>query len=122
MEMMKIWMSEVGLKAKTVINIEKIQDQSLEGGIAVTKIWTIVVVMLWWRTFGTIGVKSLGHTRRFCPKRGKSPKDQEHSNGDAVMVEEGYESSNVLLVAMNCTGKQRIVDLGSSFHMSLNRD
>lgn len=53
---------------------------------------------------------------------GKSPKDQKYSNRDVAVVKEGYESSNVLLVATNSTEKLWILDSGCSFHMIPNKD
>ena len=60
--------------------------------------------------------------RKNCPKRVKVKKDDKESNGNLVVAEDGYESSNVLLVATGITDKQWILDLGCSFHMSPNMD
>lgn len=63
-----------------------------------------------------------GHIRRLCPKRKKETKDKETISGDAAVVEEGYESSDVLVVTTNNSDKQWILDSGCSFHMTPNRD
>ena len=44
------------------------------------------------------------------------------SKGDATVVEEGYESVDVLMVSTNSTEKHWILDSCCSFHMTPNKD
>ena len=51
-----------------------------------------------------------GHTKSFCPKRGKLGKEKEEMKGDVAVVEEGYESSEVLVVSTTESNRNWILD------------
>lgn len=41
---------------------------------------------------------------------------------NVIVLEDGYESANVLVFATHSSDKQWIMDLGCSFHMTPNKD
>ena len=41
---------------------------------------------------------------------------------NATVLEDGYESDDMLVVATHSSNKQWIMDSGSSFHMTPNKD
>ena len=51
-----------------------------------------------------------GHTKSFCPKRGKLGKEKEEMKGDVAVVEEGYKSSEVLVVSTTESNRNWILD------------
>lgn len=53
----------------------------------------------WWKNLKCYTCHEVGHTRRFFPKRNKRPKEKEDLNGDDIVAEDGYESSEVLLMS-----------------------
>ena len=61
-----------------------------------------------------------GHFRRQCPDRLKL-NDKYVNKGDAAIVEDGYESTEVLAVSDTSSTSDWIMDSGCSFHMTPNR-
>ena len=64
----------------------------------------------WWKSLRCHICQEMGHTRRFCPKRGKKDKEQEDTKGEVAGVQEGYESAEVLVVTTERIRKK--VDYG----------
>ena len=65
--------------------------------------------------------QEIGHTKRFCPKKKKREKEQEESKGEVAVVQDGYDISKVLVVSINDTDKNWIMDSSCSFHMTPNK-
>lgn len=63
-----------------------------------------------------------GHLKRQCPKRNQGKKSKDGDNGNATIVEDGYDNANVLVVATKGIEKCWILDSGCSFHVSPNKD
>ena len=57
---------------------------------------------------------------RLCITRKKTEKEKETEQVNATVLEDGYESDDVLVVATNSSDKQWIMDSGCSFHMTPN--
>ena len=75
----------------------------------------------WWKKSKCYGCQEIGHTKKFCPKRKKN-KDQEESKGEVEVTQDGYESSEVLVVSTCESERNWILDSGCSFHMTPNRN
>ena len=52
----------------------------------------------WWKKLKCFECQEIGHTKRFCPKN-KRGKEQEESKGEAAVAQDGYDSSEVLVVS-----------------------
>ena len=59
---------------------------------------------------------------RLCLTRKKTGKEKEIEQVNATVLEDGYESDDVLVVATHSSNKQWIMDSGCSFHMTPNKD
>ena len=65
--------------------------------------------------------QEVGLPKKFCPKRNKKVKDEE-SRGEVSIVEDGYESANILIVSTCESDQKWILDSGCTFHMTPNKD
>lgn len=54
------------------------------------------------------------------PERKNKAPDKGKQGRDVVVVEDGYERAEVLLVSDHDTSKENVLDLGCSFHMCPN--
>lgn len=63
-----------------------------------------------------------GHFKKDCPERKWKNQENVKGGGDAATVSDGYESSEVLLVAFSSPNKNWILDSGCSFHMCPTRE
>ncbi|PON54809.1 LOW QUALITY PROTEIN: Gag-Pol-related retrotransposon family protein [Trema orientale] len=61
-----------------------------------------------------------GHIRRLRPER--QNKDAGKLDGDAVIVDDGYESSEVLSISESENSKEWVMDSGCSYHMCPRED
>ena len=66
--------------------------------------------------------QEIGHTKRFYPKKNKRNVEQEEPKGEVAVVQDGYDSSDMLMVSTSKSHKCWILDSGCSFHMTPNRD
>lgn len=63
--------------------------------------------------------KKEGHTRKMCLDRLKSYGD---SKNNATIVQDDYESSDVVVVTSNNSSKEWIMDSGCTWHVTPNKD
>lgn len=65
-----------------------------------------------------------GHFKKDCPKRKRrfSESEKTHDPRDADIVEEGYESAEVLTISETDSSKDWILDSGCTFHLTPNKD
>ena len=59
---------------------------------------------------------------RLCLTRKKTGKEKETKQVNATVLEDGYESDDVIVVATHSFDKQWIMDSRCSFHMTPNKD
>src|SRR3954471_23054695 len=64
--------------------------------------------------------KKEGHTRKVCPERLKYHGGKD--NGNASIVQDDFESSDVLVVSSSDFKKEWIMDSGCTWHMTPNKD
>ena len=57
---------------------------------------------------------------RLCLTRKKTGKEKETKKVNAIVLEDGYESDDVLVVATHSSDKQWIMDSVCSFYMTPN--
>ena len=62
----------------------------------------------------------MGHIRRICPDRQEEEKTQ--VQGSATIVDDGYDSVEVLTVTLNQNHEEWILDSGCTYHMCPRRD
>lgn len=65
--------------------------------------------------------KKEGRIRKVCPDRLKSYGDGK-DNGNVTIVQDDYESSDVLVVTSNNSSKEWIMDSVCTWHMTSNKD
>ena len=64
-----------------------------------------------------------GHTKKLFPNRNKNnKKGEQNSNGDTAVMEDGYESTDVLMVATSGNEKLWILDSGCLFYMTPHKE
>lgn len=76
----------------------------------------------WWNNLRCFHCQEMGHTKKFCPKKGKKVKEQDELRGEVAVVQDGYESSNLLVVSTSESNRKWILDSGYSFRMTPNKD
>ena len=57
----------------------------------------------------------MGHIRRICPDRQEEEKTQ--VQGSATIVDDGYDSVEVLTVTLNQNHEEWVLDSGCTYHM-----
>lgn len=64
--------------------------------------------------------KKEGHTRKVFPERMNKCRGKDNDN--ASIVEDNYESSDILVVSSNNFSKEWMMDSGCTWHMTPNKD
>lgn len=62
-----------------------------------------------------------GHLKKDCTNKDHSKAKKQDDDGDAAVVSDGYESSEVLTVSDSNSGKDWVLDSGCTFHMCPNK-
>lgn len=66
--------------------------------------------------------KKEGHTQRFCPERQNGYNShRSKEGGNAMIVQDGYESAEALMVSSGKSDGKWIMDSGCLFHMTPNK-
>ena len=64
--------------------------------------------------------KKEGHTRKVCPELQKDHGGKD--NGNTTIVQDDFDSSDVLMVSNNNSSNEWIMDYGCTWHMTPNKD
>ena len=62
----------------------------------------------------------IGHIRRICPYRQQEEKTQ--AQGSAAIIDDGYDSIEVLTITLNPNHEEWVLDSGCTYHMCPRRD
>ena len=75
----------------------------------------------WWKNVKCFSCQEIGHTKRFFPKRNKKNKEHDEAKSEVVVIEDGYDSADVLIVTTSESDRKWVLEFGCSFHMSPNK-
>ena len=62
----------------------------------------------------------MGHIRRICPHR--QEKEKTWAQGSATIIDDGYDSAEVLTITLNQNHEEWVLDSGCTYHMCPRRD